>query len=159
DALARGHVGCRNGRRAWDQRKMTEAEQILNDAARELTLGESPFANQVRLYAATARFWEGRHDEAEAEFRALLPAVPEQYAALRANLDWQLASAFIARSDNANSLNHLTRAIEIFTRLDETNNVAYLHDIVSQVYDGIRDHQRAEHHRALALRELGKTSN
>jgi len=159
DALARGHVGCRNGRLAWEQRKMTEAENILNDAARELASGGSPFANQVRLYAATARFWEGRHDEAEADFRALLPSAPEQYAALRANLDWQLATAFMARGDNANSLNHLTRAIEIFTRLDETNNVAYLHDIMSQVYDGIRDHQRAEHHRALALRELGKTSN
>ncbi len=159
DALARGHVGCRNGRRAWDQRKMTEAEQILNDAARELASGGSPFANQVRLYAATARFWQGRHDEAEADFRALLPVVPEQYAALRANLDWQLAACFMARADNTNSLNHLTRAIEIFTRLGETNNVAYLHDITSQVYDGIRDHQRAEHHRALALRDLGKTSN
>ncbi|HEV7243082.1 MAG TPA: CHAT domain-containing protein [Thermoanaerobaculia bacterium] len=159
DALARGHVGCRDGRRAFDQRKMAEAEQTLNDAARELASGASPFANQVRLYAAGARFWQGRHAEAEADFRALRPIVPEQYAALRANVEWQLAACFMARADNTNSLSHLTRAIEILTRLRETNNVAYLHDIMSQVYDGIRDHERAEHHRALALRDLGRTAD
>lgn len=158
-ALARGHVGFRDGRRAYDRRKMVEAERMLNDAARELALGGSPLANEVRLYAAVARFWQGLHSEAEADFRALLPVVPEQYTALRAILDWQLASCFMARADNTNSLSHLTRAIEALSRLRETNNVAYLHDIVSQVYDGILDHQRAEQHRALALRDLGKVSN
>ena len=159
NALARGHVGCRDGRLAFGQREMAKAEQILNDAARELASGGSPFANQVRLYAAGARFWQGRHAEAEADLRAMLPIIPEQYVALRANLDWQLAAGFMARADNTNSLTHLTRAIELLTRLRETNNVAYLHDIVSQVYDGIRDQGRAEHHRTLALRDLGKTSN
>ena len=159
DALARGHVGYRDGRRAFDDRRMSEAEQFLNDAARSLSTGGSPLADEARLCAAASRFWQNQHAEAEADFRALLPVIPRRYAALRAHLDWQLASCYMARADNGRSLAHLGRAIETFTRLGETNNVAYLHDIISQVYDGIHDHRRAEHHRALALRDLGKTSD
>jgi CHAT domain-containing protein len=159
DALARGHIGYRDGCLADAHRRMADEEKILSDAVRELASGGSPLAGEVRLYTARAKFWQGRHAEAEADLRALLPVVPERYIALRANLDWQLASCFMVREDTGNSLALLARAIETFTRLHETNNVAYLHDITSQVYDGVRDHQRAERHRGLALQELGKVSN
>lgn len=159
DALARGHIGYRDGRLAVDARRMTEAEQILEEAQRALAAGGSPFAQQARLFAAVARFWRYRHDEPEPDLRALLNIIPERYAALHAHLEWQLAVCSIARADNGNSLAQLGRALEAFVRLGERNHAAYMHDITSQVYDGIRDHRRAEHHRALALRDLGRTSD
>ena len=89
DALARGHIGCRDARRVYDKdRDMATAERLLNAAARDLSAGGSPLVNEVLLWAGAARFWQGWHAEAETEFRALLPSVPTRYAALRANLDW-----------------------------------------------------------------------
>ncbi|HEX6086235.1 MAG TPA: CHAT domain-containing protein [Thermoanaerobaculia bacterium] len=159
DALAHGHIAFRDARVAYDRRKMAEAEQKFQDAARALGAGSSPLAIEARLYAAAARFWQHQHDEAVADYRALLPLIPERHAALRANVDWLLASCFITRADTGRSLAHLGRAIEAFTRLGETNTAAYLQNMTAQVYDGIGDHRRADHHRVLALRVLGSTSD
>ncbi len=158
-ALARGHVTYRDGRLAYVERDFAEAEQLLQAAVRDLTPGSSPLASMARLDAAAAMFWQGRHSEAESEFRALQPAAPAKYAALRATIDWRFAVCSLARADTGKSLSHLSRAIEAFSRLGEASHAAYLHNITSQAYDGVRDHQRAAHHRALALRVLGPTSN
>jgi CHAT domain-containing protein len=159
DGLARGHIGCRDGRIAYNERRMADAEQLLRKAARELESGGSPLSTEVRLFAGVATFWQGRHAEAEADFRRLLEVVPERQAALRALLDWQLATCFLIRSETGNSLVFYTRALDSFTRLHEVNNTAYLHDIVSQVYDGAGDHARAAEHRLLALQVLGRASS
>jgi CHAT domain-containing protein len=158
-ALARGHVGFRDGRRAYDARTFLEAEKMLSSSARELERGSSPLSREARLFEAGAIFWQGRHEEGEVRFRELLPLVPERHAALRAMVQWQLASCFMARSETGNSLDNLSRATSVFTRLGEKNTAAYLHNIISQVYVGAGDHQRAARHRGLALGELGKTSN
>ena len=158
-SLARGHVGFRDGRRAYDARTFLEAEKMLSAAARELEGGSSPLSSQARLFEAAAIFWQGRQEEGEARFRELLAVVPQRHAALRASVVWQLASCFMARSETGNSIENLSRATSVFTRLGEKNTAAYLHNILSQVYVGAGDPQRAARHRALALGELGKTSN
>ncbi|HJQ37559.1 MAG TPA: CHAT domain-containing protein [Thermoanaerobaculia bacterium] len=159
DVLARAHMFCRDGRLAYDRREFGNAEKLLTAAVRDLEHARSPAALEVRMWAGAAMFWQGRHAEGEREFRALQRAVPERYRALRGWVDWQLASCSMARADSGNALLHYTRAIETFTKLQERNNAAYLHNIVSQVYDDIRDPERAAAHRELALLELGKTSS
>jgi CHAT domain-containing protein len=157
DARARGHIACRDGRAAFDDRRLGDAETLLVAAARDLA--DSPYALQVRLFAAISKFWQARHDEAKAEYQALAPLVPERYAALRGQLEWQRASCVMARAETGTALAHLGHTMAAFERLREHNNVAYLHNITAQVYDGARDHQRAAAHRQLALQVLGKTSS
>ena len=157
DALARGHVACRDGRLAYDARNMGEAEKLLTESARELE--GSPYATQARLFAATSKLYQGRHDEARAEYAALAPLMSERHAALRAQLEWQLAVSVMVRAETGNTLAYLGRAVAIFTKLREHHNVAFLHNIISQMYDGARDRRRAAEHRTLALPVLGKTQS
>lgn len=158
-ALARGHVAYRDGRAAFDARLLGEAERLLDAAIRDFTAGESPAAIQAGVFAAAARYWQGRQDEAERELQKLASHSEERHQALRATLEWQFGVVAIGRAETGTALVHLGRAIETFTALGERDNAAYLHNITAQVYDGARDEQRAAWHRELALRELGKRSN
>lgn len=159
DSLARGHVGFRDGRLIYKQRKHAEGEKLLTRAQRDLERGGSPLAREVEFFVAVAAFDQGRHAEAEQGFRRLAGKLSPQYAALRGYLDWQLASCSMIRNDTGATTTHLLAAIAAFTRLREAGNAAYLHDITSQIYDDVGDWQRAAEHRMLALRELGKTAN
>jgi CHAT domain-containing protein len=157
--LARAHIAYRDGSRAYDAESFAEAEKLLAGSIEGLEQAESPLARSARLLQGASIFWQSRHEEGEARLRALQAVVPAEHAALRASVARQLASCFMLRSETGNALAQLSRATEIFTRSGEKNTAAYLHNVISQVYVGAGDPVRAEKHRTLALRELGKTSD
>jgi len=159
DALARGHVAFRDGRVAFrPEKNFVKAEALLEAAVRELESGGSPLAMHARFFGAVAIQIQGRVPEAEAAFAELVSTAPREAAALHGYAHWQLASCFMGRAEWGVAIRHLEQAIGRFESLREAGNVAYLHDILSQVYDAIGDRESAGRSRLLALRHHGKRS-
>ncbi|HEX7708075.1 MAG TPA: CHAT domain-containing protein, partial [Thermoanaerobaculia bacterium] len=157
EQLARAHVAFRDGRRTFHDRKPAASEPLLASAAADFTRGGSPMAHDANVYRAGAVFGQNRLAEAEVMFRRLALEVPDDQPALRAYLDWQIASCHMTRADWGTSIDLLYGVITTLERLRETNNTAYVRDILSQVYDITGDRRRAWQHRIAALRELGKS--
>lgn len=158
-ALALGHVAFRDGRLAFrPKRNFAESEKLLSEAAREFDKAQSPMAGHARFFRAVAIQSQGRTAEAEAALVALATTEPVAAAALHGYVDWQRASCFMARAEWGAALRHLEKAIEQFDALHEASHTAYLHDIVSQVYDAIGDRERSRRSRMLALRHHGARS-
>ncbi|HEX7705379.1 MAG TPA: hypothetical protein VF701_02875, partial [Thermoanaerobaculia bacterium] len=157
EQLARAHVAFRDGRRTYRERKPAASEPLLASAAADFTRGGSPMAHDANVYRAVAVFGQSRIAEAEVMFRRLTHEIPGDQPALRAYLDWQIASCHMTRADWGTSIELLSGVITTLDRLGETNNAAYVRDILSQVYDITGDRRRAWQHRIAALRELGKS--
>ncbi|HUR81131.1 MAG TPA: hypothetical protein VM733_10210, partial [Thermoanaerobaculia bacterium] len=160
DALARAHIAVRDGRDLYDRlRAMEKCEAKMKPAIRDLASAGSPYVLQARLYSATAKYWQSRDAEAIADYRALSAIIPERYAALRAQLEWQWAAITVTRAESGAAVTHLARAIEIFNRLGERAHAAHMHNMTSQAYAMVRDDARVAEHLELALRELGPTTS
>ncbi|HEV2721414.1 MAG TPA: hypothetical protein VG323_15435, partial [Thermoanaerobaculia bacterium] len=160
ERLARGHVAYREGRRVYRQlRKPTESEKILSAATLDFDAAGSPMVWSARVYTGIAIFGQGRADEAKTLFTRLNSSIPRSYGALRAYARWQTATCFMSRSEWGEVVALLSGCIDDFDRLGEADNVAYLHDILGQVYAIIGDRDRAAHHRLLALGVLGQSTN
>jgi CHAT domain-containing protein len=160
ERLARGHVAYREGRHVYRQlRKPTESEKILSAATLDFDTARSPMVWSARVYTGIAIFGQGRTDEAKTLFTRLNSSIPQSYGALRAYARWQTATCFMSRSEWGEVIALLSGCIDDFDRLGESGNVAYLHDILGQVYGIIGDRDRAAHHRLLALGVLGQSTN
>lgn len=157
--LARAHVEFQAGRRAFKKRQPIEAERLLASASSAFALSGSAMLHDADVYEAVALFSQNRLPEAEAAFRNLQRTVPTQFVSLRAYLDWQIASCHMTRADWGASIDLLDSVARTLQRLGEVNNAAYVHDILSQVFDRTGDRTLAWQHRIAALRELGRTSN
>jgi CHAT domain-containing protein len=159
-SLASGHVAFRQGRLLYrPARKPGEAERKLAESAKDLENGSSPLAFSARVYKGVAILGQDRVAEARATFDSLDAAVPAQYLALRAYVQWQVATCLMKSAQWGSTIELLTQAIGAFDRLHEIDNAAYLHDIVSQCYGIVGDRDRASSHRLIALRQLGKVTN
>ncbi len=160
DSLARGHVAFREGRFLYRQkRKPAEAEKKLAEAAKELESGGSPLALSARTFMGVAILGQDRTLQARPIFDALDASVPARYLALRAYLQWQIATCLMKSAQWGPTIELLTRAIETLDALREVDNAAYVHDIVSQCYGIVGDRDRAASHRLIAFRQLGKVTN
>jgi CHAT domain-containing protein len=160
ERLARAHVAYREGRRVYRQlRKPTDSEKILSAATLDFDAEGSPMVWSARVHTGIAIFGQGRADEAKALFAGLNSSIPQSYGALRAYARWQTATCFMSRSEWGEVIALLSGCIDDFDRLGESGNVAYLHDILGQVYGIIGDRDRAAHHRLLALSVLGRSTN
>jgi CHAT domain-containing protein len=111
------------------------------------------------VYTGVAVLGQNRINKAEAMFESVEAAAPARYAALHGYIQWQRATCLMTRARWGGTIELLTHAIEEFERLRESNNAAYLHDILSQCYGIVGDRNRASRHRAIALRGLGNVTS
>lgn len=157
--LARAHIAYRDGRYAYRPlRKPRDSERLLSDAATGFK-GRSPMELLARTYCGVAILGQNRTDDAWNVFNETRRVTPAKYKALSAYLLWQRASCVMTRAAWSESIDDLLAAINVYEATNEKSNAAYVHDILSQVYDLIGNRENAWHHRSTALQNLGLISN
>ncbi|HEY0140634.1 MAG TPA: tetratricopeptide repeat protein [Thermoanaerobaculia bacterium] len=123
--LAAAYTVYRAGRLAYSNGLPRAAEPQLREAAARFASGGSPMSLVARYYAACARFDNTDVAGAREELAALLTEV-RPYAALSAQVEWELALALMNLGDFNAALPLLARAEETFTRLGERSHAAFV---------------------------------
>ena len=125
-SLAAAHVTYVRARRLYSRQQPTEAEALLREAAAGFAHGGSPMALVARYYAANAQFDRQQTEGARAELSALLEVFDAraEYAALRAQVRWQLALCAMVGGAWSEALPLLREAEEIFVRRGENGHAA-----------------------------------
>ncbi len=132
-AIAEAQLLYKQGRIAYSKQKPSEAEGDLRKAATRYASAHSPMALVARYFAANTRF--DRNDVAgvRAELSALLresDAKPE-YAALGAQVRWELALCLLYDGDWSGALPLLTASRAAFERLGERNNLGFIDGLLA----------------------------
>ena len=128
-ALASAHALYFRGRLAYSRQKPVEAERDLRAAA--AAFGSAPMALAARYYAANTRFDQGAVSTARDELSRLLGEVDAGYAALGAQVRWQLALCEMTGGNWDAALPHLRRAESDFTRLGERAHAAFIETLLA----------------------------
>ena len=124
--LAAAHALYMQARIALSRQQPVEAERDLRNATP--MFGASPMALVARYFAACAQFEAGDVDGARRALEQLLvesDAHPD-YLALRAQIDWQLASAATLDADWTGALARLRESEQLFRRLGERANLGFI---------------------------------
>lgn len=130
-SLAEAHGLYRRGRIAYGRQDVAVAERDLRRAAALFRHGASPMALVARYYAASARYDANDVAGAEGELRALLEEIPPKYAALGAQVRWQLALCRMQENDWSGALPLVHDAERTFRRLDERSNAGFLQTLLA----------------------------
>ncbi len=132
-ALAAAHALYRRARLAYNRQRPTAAEPLLREAARRLAAGGSPMALVARQFAANARFEQNDRRTARAELEALLAEVAARprYAALGAEVRWELARCHTFDDDWAGAYPLLAAAAATFRQLGEWNHLAFIETMLA----------------------------
>lgn len=127
-SLAEAHAIYKRGRIAYSRQAPAAAEPDLRRAAELFAAAKSPMALVARYYAANTRYDQGDASTARPELERLLAEADARpaYAALGAQVRWQLALALDNEDDSAGALPLLTEAETIFRRLGERANLAFV---------------------------------
>lgn len=154
-SIAEGQRFYQRGRVAYSKRMPTEAERDLREAAKRFAAGRSPMALVARYYAANTRFDRNDVAGAGAELTGLLREadVHPGYAALGAQVRWELALCRMYDGDWLGALPLLLSARSTFERLGERNHLGFLHALVAstQVSLGHSDDAWASRIRAFEI--------
>ena len=129
--LAEAHALYRRGRIAYSRQELAEGERDLRGAAALFARGGSPMALVARYYAASARYDRNDVAGAERELETLLAQVPPEYAALGAQVRWQLALCRMQQDDWSGALPLVREAERTFRRLGERSNAGFLQTLLA----------------------------
>lgn len=157
--LARAHVAFRQGQRDFRLGSLAGAGRQFEQAAAHFEKGKSPVVLLARYFSANTVYDRGGVAENRLRIQRLLESAPPQYAAHRAQVQWQMGLARAAEGEWGAALDALGDSIAIFERLRERRYAAIVREIFAEVYDRIGDRRSAWQHRVVALRELGKTDD
>lgn len=134
-SLAEAHVVYRRGRIAYSRQAPAAAEPDLRRAAALFAAGD-PMALVARYFAASTRFDQndvaGARRELEA-LRAEADALP-RFAALGAQIRWELALCLMEDEDWARAIPMLGDAEAAFHRLGERANEGFLQALLADAY-------------------------
>lgn len=124
--LAAAHVTYKRGRMMYSQRKPTEGEVVLRDAARQFAAAGSPMALVARYFAANAAYDRQQTTQACRELQPLLAEGEGHgsYPALVGQIQWQLALCAGVEQAWKRALTLERQAEAIFTRQREWRNAA-----------------------------------
>ncbi|MGH9423190.1 MAG: hypothetical protein ACRD3J_24655, partial [Thermoanaerobaculia bacterium] len=131
--LAAAHALYDRARAALSRHQSQSAERDLRDAAARFERAASPMSLVARYYAACARFENDDVAGSRAELERLLTesdAHPELMA-LRAQIEWQLATVAFSDADWAGALDRLSESEGLFRRLGERANLAFIQGMQS----------------------------
>jgi CHAT domain-containing protein/tetratricopeptide (TPR) repeat protein len=126
--LAGAHATYRRARIAYSRRALAAAERDLRLAASQFRQAGSPMALVARYFAANARFDQNDAATARRELEALRDQTT--YAALGAQIRWELALCTMLEDDWSASAALSRDAVETFRRLGERSNVAVMQAIL-----------------------------
>jgi CHAT domain-containing protein/tetratricopeptide (TPR) repeat protein len=129
--LAEAHALYRRGRIAYSRRQLADAESDLRRAAELFARASSPMALVARYFAASARYDRNEIVAAQDELERLLPEVGDGYAALGAQVRWQLALCHMQQDDWAAALPYVEDAEAAFRRLGERSNLGFVQTLVA----------------------------
>jgi CHAT domain-containing protein len=152
-ALLRGHAAFHGVRGAAIYSECRV--DVLRSAERRLMAAGSPFARFVRLDQAICAYFANDFLRAVAMLHELREqAVAHQEISIEGRCEWMLGLVGVVQAKFAEANRHYARAIELYTRLGEGANVAYIHSLRarSNEYGGARREAWNERLAALAAR-------
>ncbi|HYI08124.1 MAG TPA: CHAT domain-containing protein [Thermoanaerobaculia bacterium] len=131
-ALAAAHVLYRNARLAYSRSAPVAAGPGLRRAAALFSASANPMALVARYYAANTRFDQNDVAGARRELEMLLAEADArpQYAALGAQVRWELALCAMNDDDWEGALPLLTAAEETFRTLGESAYLAFVETLL-----------------------------
>jgi CHAT domain-containing protein len=152
-ALAAGHRDFGQGLAAYGNAEIQKAAELLRSSAAEFRRGESPFVHWAEYYLAVCLFQRSDYPAVQ---RSLEPLVAEgtanRYPNLAGKALWLRGLTHVVQSELTDSLANYLRARELFARTGEAENLAVVHNLLSENFGYLGDSRvRWEHlHRALA---------
>jgi tetratricopeptide (TPR) repeat protein len=151
--LAKAHIVYRRGRIAYSRHQL---EPALADLTRAAALfRQSPMALVARYYAASARFDQNDVASARGELQTLLheSEARPQFAALGAQVRWELALTLMVDGDWSGALPLLEQSRAAFLRLGERNHLGFIESLLADTLLslGRRDEAWAARIRAFSI--------
>ncbi len=157
--LASGHSDYRDGLKALQENRPSDAEQLLHRAASAFEKARSPMVLPARYFTANAVLEQGRHDDAEREIKTLSATASEDFPGYRALLLNSAGACRVSQADWGAAITLLEQSISQFDRLGEIQNASEVRRLLAFVYDRIGDPATAWKYRLTALHGAGVRSN
>jgi CHAT domain-containing protein len=157
--LADGHLSFRKAQELFMRARPLEAAPLFERAADAFARSGSPAALLARYFAANTVYDRGGIAETRARMEKLLATSPPQYAAHRAQVQWQMGLVYAAGGQWGEAMAAFDDSVRTFERLNETRYAAIVRGILAEAYDRIGDPRAAWAHRLIALHELGRTED
>jgi CHAT domain-containing protein len=155
ESLQRGHAFYIQARKHHEEQEYEAAEALFTAAAQALEAGGSPFAAWPAYFHAVIAHHHGDNARALQELAALRERVEgEGYAPLLGSIDWIMGLAQGRLGPIANARDACESARALFEAAGEVENRAAMDDLLSRIYDGLEDFDRAWRHRYAALEVL-----
>lgn len=158
-SLAVGHVRFREAQELFMRGQPLEAGPVFERAADAFARGGSPAALLARYFAANTHYDRGSIAGTQTRLEQLLAAAPPEYAAHRAQVQWQMGLVHAAVGRWGKAIESLDDSVRTFERLEETRYAAIVRGILAEVYDRIGDPRAAWAHRLMSMQELGRTED
>lgn len=158
-AIAEAILIYRRGRIAYARQRHGEAEPLLRDGARRLGEVGSPLALLARYFLACSIFDQYRVDEARSILEAVASAVPPNAKALRALVAWEKGLCEISAGHWGRAGALHAQSAARFEELGETQDAAFQHGLISDVYERLGDFREAWRERLVAVGGLADGSD
>jgi CHAT domain-containing protein len=155
DDLVAGLLLYRDGRRAYRDDEVLEAERQFRAAEGLLTRARSPMAAVARFYIASALHDQNRDDEALPLLQSLLTTERNSetpHKGLVARIQYEISVCEAPRGHWSDSLAAARESMAIFARLRERANAAEAEAVLSEDYDFLGQAVLARRHAIAALR-------
>jgi CHAT domain-containing protein len=160
DLLAAGHLAYRQGRVLYLATRYVEAEPVLRRAAAELRAGGSPVAGWCDLFAAVCVHFRPDYPLARRLLEGLRgQAALDRYPTLAGRILYNLGIARTVQGDFGGGLDAYRRALPLFARSGEMENLAAVRHVVAENLDLLGQAGASWTQRYLALSALDRIPN
>lgn len=134
--VAAAHVLYRRGRIAYSRHALAESEPDLRRAAEMFASAGDPMALVARYFAASTRFDQNDLAGARRELEALRIEADRmpRFAALGAQIRWELALCRMEDDDWSGAISPLLEAESAFRRLGERANLGFIEVLLGDAY-------------------------
>lgn len=127
--LAEAHVAFRQGLDRYEPIDLIGARPKLIEARDAFKRVGSPFALWASFYLAICDYYDGQYVESLEAFASLrVLAEKQEYLSLVARARWMEGMVHLQRSMPTEAMEALHIGLDLFTRLDEREHVASIHD-------------------------------
>ncbi|HSY49011.1 MAG TPA: CHAT domain-containing tetratricopeptide repeat protein [Thermoanaerobaculia bacterium] len=162
-ALVSAHIAYRDAQKLQKQQQMGESYQAWIATEKMLRLHRSPLALRAAVFAQSANYFLGNGPAAVQQLSSITDdrALDQRYPSAVAQAWWLRALILCASGRQTEGIRDYQRALALFERTKETENVAAIHNRLAANLSYVGQADQAWRHRAEALRILdgyGKSS-